>query len=447
MVLKKNKDSDNRRARQNRASCFIPSSDQIRYFILSLGCSKNLVESEKLNAAFSKSGFVKTEKAERADLIIINTCGFIEDAKRESIDAIFDAINLRDGKNIKGKEPVRVAVTGCLSERYLTDLRNEIPEADLIWGKVDEPFVIECAKLFNITNVRSDLRERIPFDKKSYEYIKISDGCSNGCSYCAIPLIRGVHRSFSPESILRDVDSALSRGAKEIVIIAQDIAVYNYNGYLLKDLLYDLRSVDIPWIRLLYCHPDHLTDEIITAMSSNPRIVPYIDIPFQHASAKILSAMNRKGSGTIYLDLLKRLRNAIPDIAIRSTFMTGFPGETEQDFKELIRFVENARLDRVGSFTYSPEENTAAADFPQIDNEISVSRRDTLMDVQLDISRDILESRIGSKVKVLVEEHQGKDVWLGRTQYDAPEVDGVFFLTTKKTNSNDIVVADGYIIN
>jgi ribosomal protein S12 methylthiotransferase len=406
------------------------------YFIVSLGCSKNLSDSEKINGVLSRAGFIHAVSERDADIVIINTCGFITDAKKESIDTIFDALAIRDDVNTqrRGGKKQKVVVVGCLSQRYLNEIREDIPEIDLVYGIPDDNFVRKLIALAGSNKgMVSGFSLRLPLDgKAAYEYIKIADGCSNHCSYCAIPLIRGALRSFSPDEILADARDAVSRGVRELIIIAQDIAAYDYRGYRLHQLLDDLGSVDVPWIRLLYCHPDHLDDRIVQAIRDNPRIVHYLDLPFQHANDGILSRMNRKGNAQSYLALIGDLRKEIPDIVIRSTFMTGFPGETDDAFHELLSFIEEARLDRVGSFVYSPEEGTAAAPDDDIPPDVKEARRMRLMDLQ---------AGIGSTVRVLVEEEQGEGEYLGRTEFDAPEVDGVFFLTAKNAALHDIVMA------
>jgi len=410
---------------------------------VSLGCSKNLTDSERVNASLAREGFSPAVDENSADLIIINTCGFINDAKKESIRVILDAIDVRDANIAKGRAS-KVVVTGCLSQRYLAQITEDIPEIDLVYGIPDDEFVRRLVKLVDPDrDVHGGLSERLPLDgSNAYEYIKISDGCSNNCSYCAIPLIRGPIHSFSPDSILDDAASAAARGAKEIIVIAQDIAAYEYKGYRLPELLKDLGSVDIPWIRLLYCHPDHLDDRIVHAIRDIPRIVHYIDLPFQHANGDILKKMNRKGDLNTYLRLIGNIRAEIPDIAIRSTFMTGFPGEDDRAFDELLSFVEASRLDRVGCFTYSPEEGTSAADHDDVPSEIKESRLNKLMDIQSRISAEKLEEKIGTRVRVLIEGKEDDGTFTGRTEYDAPEVDGIFYLTANDVAIHDIVVAE-----
>jgi ribosomal protein S12 methylthiotransferase len=276
-----------------------------------------------------------------------------------------------------------------------------------------------------------------------YSYIKISEGCSNNCSYCAIPLIRGPHAPFSPELILDDARREAARGAKELVIVAQDIASWRWEGMNLKGLIGALGVIEgVEWIRLMYCHPDHLDNGVIDIFGEVDKVVPYIDIPFQHASLGVLRAMGRKGSAVAYLSLVDRLRERVPEIRIRSTFMTGFPGETEADFEELLAFLTAARLDRVGAFTYSPEEGTAAYGLHgRVTERVKKERLRRIMELQRAISADKLTAMTGMTVRVLVEERVDDRTWAGRSVYDAPEVDGIFYLTGSGITVNSIVNA------
>ena len=409
------------------------------FYIISLGCSKNQCDSERLNGALAASGLELAESPEEARFVIVNTCGFINDAKKESIGVILDSLDLKEDN-----PDTQVIVTGCLSKRYFSDIKKDIPEVDLVWGIPDDGLVSEIAARAGLgAAAKLSADGRIPFERTSpFEYIKIADGCSNNCSYCAIPLIRGAHHSFSPDYIVKDAVSAVARGVKELVVVAQDIAAYDHNGVRLPELLGMLADTGAPWIRLLYCHPDHLTDDIIHAIRDIPSVVPYIDIPFQHVSRDIVHAMNRKGDAKTYLSLVERLRGAVPGIAIRSTFMTGFPGETDEQFEELLDFLAEARLDRVGAFTFSPEEGTRASSMEgEVPEQKKHARYERLMAMQKRVSAAKLAERIGSKVRVLVEEDTGDDTWIGRTEYDAPEVDGVFFLHGKDVRLHDIVTA------
>jgi len=407
--------------------------ENISYCIISLGCSKNLVDSERINAAMSAAGFVAAETSEEAGIIIINTCGFIQSAKEESLSVIFDALGIRDGSvAAPGGFGRKVAAVGCLTQRYFRDIAADIPELDFVYGIYDDGFVPALCTAFDIAAQIRPIEERKPLTPGlSYAYIKIADGCSNNCSYCAIPLIRGPHRSFSPEFIIGDAARAVASGAKELVIVAQDIAAYRYKDTGLPELVDMIARIDgVRWIRLLYCHPDHCDGRIIGLLKSNPLVVPYIDLPFQHASARILASMGRKGSRQAYLDLVKRLREEVPGIRIRSTFMVGYPGETDGDFNELISFLKEAELDRVGAFAYSPEEGTPAAGLGEtVPAKVKRRRLDRLMALQRRISARKLGEMVDREVDVLVEDRLDDGTFIGRTPYDAPEVDGIFYLT------------------
>lgn len=421
-------------------------SRKISFYIISLGCSKNLVDSERINGAMISAGFKPADNSEEADIVIINTCGFIEPAKEESIEVIFDAISL---KSEEGFIPLReedefsrkVVVLGCLSSRYSKEIENDIPEIDFLYGLPDENFVPSMAKRFNI-HISQPKNSRVRlYTPTAYSYLKISEGCSNDCSYCAIPLIRGAHRSFDPEILLKEAADAVASGALELNVIAQDIAVYRWGNTKLPELVNRISEIsDLMWIRLLYCHPDHITDDIIDLIASNSKVVPYIDIPFQHVSEEILHAMGREGDSTKYLDLISRLRDRIPGISIRSTFMVGFPGEKDKHFHELLAFLQKARLDKVGCFTYSHEEGTRAFFLKDSVSEREKERRmNELMALQVEISEEKMSSYVGTELDVLIEEKLDDNTYIGRTKYDAPEVDGVFYLTSRENVINKIV--------
>lgn len=399
------------------------------------------------------SGFNPSISSEDADIIIINTCGFIREAKEESIEVFFDAINLKESSPVTdhplafpGKKIVGI---GCLIKRYFDEIKNDIPEIDFLYPIVDSSFVPEMAAAFNIKigTIKSE-RKKL-FSNPPYSYIKISDGCSNNCSYCAIPLIRGGHKSFDPEFIYAESVNAVKNGALELIIIAQDIAAYSWKGIYLSDIVNRISKIEgLRWIRLLYCHPDHITDEIIDLMANNEKVVPYIDIPFQHINSRILSSMGRKGSYDIYLDLVNKLRDRVKNIVIRTTFMVGYPGETELEFDEIIKFLTAARLDRVGCFVFSPEDDTKAFLLHDtVSSEEKQKRYDAVMALQRDISAEKLESLIGTELDVIVEEIIDDNTCIGRSIYDAPEVDGVFYLTCGSERVNSIVrakVTDSY---
>jgi len=419
------------------------SPDDISYYIISLGCPKNEVDSERLNADMHSAGFVEAHEIDTADIIFINTCGFIEAAKKESIETILDALDYTSQQTKTFKK--RLVVLGCLTQRYKQEIIQDIPEIDLVWGLYDSSLLKEIARLFNIAlNAGTIAQKRKPLiDNLPYAYIKIAEGCSNFCSYCAIPLIRGRFNAFPPSLIVADAREALNRYVKELIIVAQDTAVYQYDDKRIWDILAMISNLEGDfWIRLMYCHPDHIDDRLIEALVTVPKVVPYIDIPFQHASKKILQSMNRHGDADTYLKLIEKLRDAIPDIAIRSTFMVGFPDEDDNDFKLLMDFLQEAQLDRVGVFMYSPEEGTKIfAKGDTVKKATKKNRYDMLMNLQQEISRERLMETLGDTVQVLVEEKVDRYNYIGRTQYDAPEIDGIFYLTAYNVRVNDIVTA------
>jgi ribosomal protein S12 methylthiotransferase len=419
----------------------VKTSAEFSFYIISLGCSKNLTDSERINGSLVSAGFTISDSPEKADIIIINTCGFIEDAKKESIETIFDAIHYSK-EHMTGRDK-KIVVAGCLSQRYLQALKDDIPEIDYLYGVYDEHFVARLCEYFGIEvqkidHMRIPLVEDIPF-----EYIKISEGCSNKCSYCAIPLIRGPHMPLKPESIMKDAREAAKRGCKEILIIAQDILSYAYDGMRLADLVNEISTIEGPeWIRLLYAHPDHMDPSVFDLLAHNSKVVPYLDIPFQHVSRDILTSMNRKGDYETYLSLVKEARDRISDIAVRSTFMVGYPGETEEHFQEVLQFLDEACLDRVGCFTYSQEEGTPAAELSDLPETVKRDRYDRFMQKQQEISRANLYKKIGTRIPVLIEEKIDSMNWIGRTMYDAPEVDGIFYLTSHQVSLHSIVHAE-----
>ena len=419
-------------------------SSELSFYIVALGCSKNLVDSEKLKGRLLNALFTAADSSEEADIVIITTCGFITNAKEESIEVIFEAIEQRDGKkNTAGFTP-KLVVAGCLTERYMDDIKKDIPEIDFVYGIADELFPEKMAETFGI------VLDSPPFEKQvaltgflPYRYIKISEGCSNNCSYCAIPLIRGAAKAYSPEQILDDARKALDDGVLELILVAQDTAAYEYGGKKIHDILESVAALPgVHWVRLLYCHPDNISDELINCISRNQNIVRYLDIPFQHAGAAILSSMGRRGNSAAYLELVRKIRERIPGVHIRSTFMVGYPGENATDFEELIRFLGEARLDRVGAFIYSQEEGTPAAAFEKhVSQSLAKKRYARLMETQRQISYEKLTAMIGEIVSVLVEEQVDETTYAGRSEFDAPDVDGIFYLTSEKNILHSIVRA------
>ena len=419
-------------------------SSELSFYIVALGCSKNLVDSEKLKGSLLSALFTAADSAEDADIVIITTCGFITHAKEESIEVIFEAIKQRDEKKpVSGFAP-RLVVAGCLTERYMDDIKKDIPEIDFVYGIADELFPEKMAETFSIVLDAPPLEKQVALTGfLPYRYIKISEGCSNNCSYCVIPLIRGKANPYNPGQILGDARKALDDGVLELILVAQDTAVYEYGDMKISDLLESVAALPgARWVRLLYCHPDHIGDELIDCISRNRNIVRYLDIPFQHASASVLSSMGRRGNSRVYLELVRKIRELIPGVRIRSTFMVGYPGETAADFEELIRFLREVRLDRVGAFIYSEEEGVPAAMLKErVPQGVAKRRYAKLMETQRQISREKLSAMAGEIVNVIVEEQIDETTYAGRSEFDAPEVDGIFYLTSKKNILNSIVTA------
>ena len=387
--------------------------------MVSLGCPKNLVDSEAILADFIKKGFKVIDEAAKADVVVVNTCAFIEDAKRESIDTILDLIELKKTGRIK-----KIIVAGCLPQRYEKVLRKEMSEIDIFHGVRD----------FST----SDPDSRLLITPKHYAYIKISEGCDNRCSYCVISKIRGPYKSRSMEAVLKEIDGIYrdSKGKlKEINLISQDLTYYGMDLYGRLSLPGLLRKInrDIKWVRLLYAHPAHFTDELIEIIKESPLICKYIDLPVQHISDKILKLMGRKVTKKDILSLILKLRKNIPDIAIRSSLIVGLPGETEKDFKELLAFIKDIKFERLGIFTYSREEDTPAYNFKhQVNDKEKKRRLDEAMLLQQDIAKEVNASFMGKTLKTLIDEKQSDGVYIGRTYADAPEVDGVVYVKTRK---------------
>ena len=390
--------------------------------VITLGCSKNTVDSEHLMAQLAAAGYVVVFDSERtdADVVVINTCGFIGDAKQESIEMILSAVAAKQEGRIE-----RLFVIGCLSERYADELRAEIPEVDEYFGVKDWADIV---KALGGEYSQELSTERVLSTPKHYAYLKISEGCNWMCGYCAIPLIRGKHVSVPMEDVLKEARSLAAKGVKELMVIAQDTTYYGIDLYgkrRLADLLSELCRVEgIEWIRLHYAYPAAFPEDVIEVMAREPKICKYLDIPFQHISDNILSAMKRRHDKAEALELIKRLRKAIPDIALRTTLLVGYPGETEQDQAELEEFVREVRFDRLGVFPYSEEEGTYSArelrdDVPDDVKELRAAR---VMQIQEQISLENNLQRVGRTMRVIVDSRQG-DYYVARSEYDSPEVD------------------------
>ncbi len=419
-----------------------------KIYLQSLGCSKNLVDSENMLGILKKKGYEIVEFADKSDYIIINTCSFINDAKEESINSIIEAVNL------KGKNDIKVIVTGCLAQRYSDDLLKEIPEIDILIGtyeyeKIDQ--LIEEYENNNNKVINVDVDEVIVEDlprnlltPKYYAFLKISEGCSNHCTYCVIPKIRGKYRSRKKEDILNEAHNLAKEGVKELILIAQDTSKYGtdlYGERQLHLLIKELSMIDgIEWIRVHYLYPEDLYDELIKEFKYNSKLLKYFDIPMQHISDDILRLMNRKTSKEQITNLIEKIRKEIPEAIIRTSLITGFPGETEEDHEMLKAFLIDYKLDRVGVFKYSREENTPAYNLKnQIKDEIKSLRQEELMKIQQEISYNKNSAKIGKTYDVIIDEDSGDNEYLGRTYMDSPEIDGAVFVNSdKKLNIGEI---------
>ena len=422
----------------------------VKVGMVSLGCCKNQVDAEMMLSKISAAGYELCTDSGLCDVVIVNTCGFIESAKTEAIDNILEFATLKGEGRIK-----KIIVTGCLSERYREQVAEELPEVDAVVGIGENGSIADIiGRVLNGERViafgdKKDLPlegTRIVSNLPFFAYLKIAEGCDNRCSYCAIPLIRGNYRSRTIENIVSEATTLAQNGVKELIVVAQDITRYGLDLYgerRLPALLDKLCGIDgVEWIRLLYAYPDEITDELIDCIARQPKIVKYLDIPLQHISDRILRAMNRRGTGAEIREVIAKLRSRVPGIALRTTFITGFPGETEEDFEELCEFVRETRFERMGCFAFSPEEDTPAAAMDgQIDDEVKQRRCEVLMDEQLEAAESFCRSMVGRTLDVLVE---GYDRYaqscFGRSSYDSPDIDPkVFFSTTEPVNAGDII--------
>lgn len=405
----------------------------VKIGMVSLGCSKNQVDAERLLALVLENGYEISADPTQCDVVIINTCGFIEDAKQESIENILEFCQLKQQGIVKV-----IVVTGCLAERYREELAREIPEADVVLGIGRNTELAAAVKkaLEGQRVVEFSEKTDLPLDGDRVlttaphsVYLKIAEGCDNRCSYCAIPLIRGGFRSRRMEDIVVEAEDLAANGAKEINLIAQDTTRYGddlYGEYKLAELLRRLCKIEgIRWIRVLYGYPDRVTDELLEVMATEEKVVKYIDLPLQHANGRVLKAMNRKGDFNSLTALMKHIREKVPGVVLRTTFIAGFPGETEEEFEELCRFVQETKFERLGCFAYSLEEDTPAAEMDgQLDEETKRHRADIVMEQQMDIAFGWGRSMVGRKLEVLVEGYdQEQQMYVGRSYMDAPDVD------------------------
>lgn len=420
----------------------------------SLGCDKNRVDSEVMLGLLQERGYQAVADEAEADIIVVNTCCFIRDALEESIETILEMAKYKIEGKCKG-----LIVAGCLGQRYEAEFFNEIPEVDAILGTAAYEEIADAAdRILNgehafkcLEDINQPMKDdngklRVLSTAPYFAYLKISEGCDNHCTYCVIPQMRGRHRSRTMDSLVEEAELLAGQGVKELVIVAQDTSIYGRDLYgepKLHELLEKLSEVEgIRWIRLLYCYPETLTDAMIAVMAQNEKICHYIDMPIQHGCDTVLKRMGRKSSQQLIRDVVGKLRAAMPDIAIRTTLIVGFPGETEEEFAALCRFVEEMRFDRLGVFSYSQEEGTPAAQMPdQIPEEAKEERRAIVMEIQKGIAAALCAQEIGKTVEVLVEGRLPEEaVYCGRTRRDAPDIDGmVFFRAEEEAYSGDFV--------
>lgn len=422
----------------------------VKVGMICLGCAKNQVDGEMLMAALRNGGFETVDSPAESDIAIINTCGFIDSAKKESIGEILDLVDLKNEGIIE-----KIVVTGCLAERYKDEIRRDIPEVDAVLGiganaeiveKFKELIGGEAVESFPDKYQMPLCGDRELSTPNYYAYLKIAEGCDNNCTYCAIPMIRGKQRSRTIENIVEEAENLVNGGVKELIVIAQDTSRYGidiYGEFSLAKLLKALAKIDgLKWIRVLYCYPEAITEELIDVFANEEKVVKYLDLPLQHASGKVLKRMNRRGDRETLTALINKLRERIPGIVLRSTFIAGFPGETEEDFTELAEFVKEMEFDRMGCFAYSQEEGTPAARMKeQLDEETKEERARIIMESQMDIMDRINRRHIGKTFEVMVEGYdECGECYYGRSYMDAPDVDGlVYFSSEKEHNPGDFV--------
>ena len=412
---------------------------QNKIYFVSLGCDKNRVDSEEMLGHLKSAGFSFTYDEAEADIIVVNTCAFIDAAKEESIETILEMAKYKKEGNLK-----KLIVAGCLAERYKDEILKELPEIDEIVGVNELPKIVEKAG----AEFKNEKKERVLTTGGHYEFLKISEGCSKFCTYCAIPYIRGKFRSFPMEEILEEAKSLASMGVKELIIVAQDSTLYGIDIYgekRLPLLLKELCKIEgIEWIRILYCYPEEITEELLKVIAEEEKICNYLDIPIQHASDNVLKRMGRKTNHDDLVRIIKKTREIIPDVVLRTTLISGFPGETKEDHEILVDFVKEMKFNRLGDFTYSREEGTPAYKFPdQIEDEIKEERRDEIMALQETISLENNKALIGKVLDAFVEgKIADEDVYVARTYMDAPDVDGCFFIKAERELlSGDIIKA------
>lgn len=421
-----------------------------RIAVISLGCNKNLVDTENMLGLLGEQGYVLTSDESQADILLVNTCGFIESSKDESIQAILEMVQYKEENQAK------LIVTGCLAQRYPEELMKEIPEIDGLVGTAGVPDIVTvveqvlggrqvnavCEPKYNVER----LLPRVLSNPGFSAYVKIAEGCNNRCAFCAIPNIRGRYTSKPMDMIVSEVEQLVADGIKEIILVAQDTTRYGidlYGQHRLPQLIEKLVAIEgLAWLRILYCYPTDFTDELIDTIAEQPKVCKYIDLPLQHASDKILKQMHRRGSVTEIKTLISKLRKKIPNLTLRTSFIVGFPGEEPEDFQQLLDFMQEIRFDRVGVFKYSQEEGTPAADMPQINELIKEERYHSAMQLQQRISLENNQKKVGQVLAVLTEGEMSDQpgTYVGRSQGDAPEIDGlVYFKAGRKVEAGEII--------
>lgn len=413
----------------------------MKILFISLGCDKNLVDTEVMLGMLASRGYEMTNDEQEADIIVINTCCFIHDAKEESIQNILEMAEYKKNGSAKA-----LIVTGCMAERYRQEILDEIPEVDEVLGTTAYDRILDAvdAALAGQHEVMTADLDALPLPETKrlvttgghFAYLKIAEGCDKHCTYCIIPKIRGNFRSVPMERLLKDAQDLAEQGVKELILVAQETTLYGkdlYGEKSLPKLLRELCKISgIRWIRILYCYPEEITDELIQVMKEEPKICHYLDLPIQHANDTILKRMGRRTSKQELIDIVQKLRKEIPDICLRTTLITGFPGETQEQHEEVMEFIDTLEFDRLGAFTYSPEEDTPAATFEdQIDEEVKEDRQADIMELQQEIAFDKAEDMIGREVLVMIEgKVADENAYVGRTYRDAPNVDGLIFINT-----------------
>lgn len=412
-----------------------------KVLFISLGCDKNLTDSEEMLGMLVENGYEITNDETEAEVIVINTCAFIHDAKEESVNTILEMARYKEEGTCKA-----LLVTGCLAQRYKEEIVGEIPEVDAVLGTASYDEIIKALnqvfsgesflEFKDINSLPKHSRKRVITTGGYFEYLKIAEGCDKHCTYCIIPKLRGNFRSIPMEQLLSQAEYLAEQGVRELILVAQETTVYGKDLYGEKSLHILLKKLcqipGIQWIRVLYCYPEEIYPELIQTMKEEPKICHYLDLPIQHCSDRILKRMGRRTTKQELVDIVETLRREIPDIILRTTLITGFPGETQEDHEELMEFIDTMEFDRLGVFTYSPEEDTPAASMPeQIDEEVKLDRQAELMELQQEISLDKGNDKIGSVVEVMIEgKVADENAYVARTYGDAPNVDGYIFVNT-----------------